>query len=67
MRIVKLTAADFTERNGRKEYSGSEVLEGLADISIEIDEGLGWVWFPRLSVRGYILASKQASRSLLNF
>ena len=55
METLRLTAADFTERNGRKEYTGSADVSDYAG-SIEIAAGLEWVWFASLKASGYILA-----------
>jgi hypothetical protein len=57
---LELTAADFTERNGRLEYAG---IADLSDYqgSVEIADDLGWVWFDRLGVSGSIIAGMGTS------
>jgi len=57
--VLKLTAADFKEVPGTyyREYCGKVDLSTEFDGSVEIEGGLGWVYFPKLWVRKHITAS----------
>ena len=52
METVRITKDDIVEKDGRREC----VKEIAIDVSLHIDSGLGWVWFPKISVKGSIVA-----------
>ena len=53
MKTLTLTAKDFTDRNGRNEYTGKTDVANY-DGNIEIEGDLGYLWFRNLRATGHI-------------
>jgi len=51
MKTLRLTSKDFTNRNGRNEYSGKTDVSNF-DGHLEIEANIGWAWFKSICVSG---------------
>ena len=51
METLTLTSKDFTNRNGRNEYTGKTDVSNF-DGHLEIEANIGWAWFKSICVSG---------------